>query len=64
MVSPLFCVPPAICHKSLIYLTTPAGFEPATFSLEGCCSSDPGRTHMKRSLEAFFSDLVAGPASH
>jgi NADPH-dependent 2,4-dienoyl-CoA reductase/sulfur reductase-like enzyme len=24
--------------KPLIYLATPAGFEPATFSLEGCCS--------------------------
>ena len=25
-------------HKLLILLATPAGFEPATFSLEGCCS--------------------------
>jgi hypothetical protein len=24
--------------KPLCYLATPAGFEPATFSLEGCCS--------------------------
>jgi hypothetical protein len=24
--------------KCLILLATPAGFEPATFSLEGCCS--------------------------
>ena len=36
-------------------LATPAGFEPATFSLEGCCSSDHGGTCMKRSLESFFS---------
>jgi hypothetical protein len=27
-----------IRHKLLILLVTPAGFEPATFSLEGCCS--------------------------
>jgi hypothetical protein len=26
------------CNKPLILLATPAGFEPATFSLEGCCS--------------------------
>ena len=26
------------CNKYLILLATPAGFEPATFSLEGCCS--------------------------
>ena len=27
-----------MCLKSLNLLATPAGFEPATFSLEGCCS--------------------------
>jgi hypothetical protein len=26
-------------------LATPAGFEPATFSLEGCCASDWGDVH-------------------
>jgi hypothetical protein len=26
------------CKKLLVLLATPAGFEPATFSLEGCCS--------------------------
>jgi hypothetical protein len=26
------------CKKCAILLATPAGFEPATFSLEGCCS--------------------------
>ena len=51
-----------IIQGEQIELATPAGFEPATFSLEGCCSSDRGGTCMKRSLEAFFSDLVAGPA--
>ena len=28
-------------------------------SLEGCCSSDPGGTYMKRSLESFLLNLVA-----
>ena len=31
-----------IIQGEQIELATPAGFEPATFSLEGCCSSDLG----------------------
>ena len=50
-----------IVQGEQIELATPAGFEPATFSLEGCCSSDLGDVH-EAIAEAFFSDLVAGPA--
>ena len=32
------------------------------FSLEGCCSSDPGGTCMKRSLEALFELGSSGVA--
>jgi hypothetical protein len=29
-------------QREQIELATPAGFEPATFSLEGCCYTVPG----------------------